>query len=42
MANEPNGVRLIGLMGLMALGCWADRANEPNSVGLIRLMGQIE
>ena len=36
MANEPNSVRLIGLMGLRA-----DKANGPNSVGLIRLMGQI-
>jgi hypothetical protein len=36
MANEPNSVRLIGLMGLRV-----DRAYGPNSVGLIRLMGLI-
>ena len=38
MANWPNSVRLIRLMGLIDR---AYMANGPNSVGLIRLMGLI-
>jgi hypothetical protein len=38
IANGPNSVRLIGLMGLIDR---ADMANGPNGVGLIRLLGLI-